>query len=376
MINPLPRRALRVCALTFAALCVPLGLAAAQELSWNELARRPELWPSECKLTRAIEFQNGTKVGAGDTCDVIEVRAGDVVLATRGDVFEFVAAADDTDVLAMARTAMAALTPEQRALTYPSLQQHIELWPYEVALTQPLQLAGGATIEKGSQFVMLRYEGPDLVVFDKTKRGTIVIDPKNTDVMQRARAALVAEKPPTPRLLRELAGKLVDLRTGQPTEFDAEHADKRPRFYAIYFSAGWCGPCRMFSPKLVEFYNAEKPKHDDFEVVFVSADHTAEEMAGYVKDESFPWFAVAYDRVPELAIVDSFRGGGIPQLLVLDEHGKLLADSYQNGRYIGADAALARLKALLNQPRPKPAPADKPAHATAPKPATAPGKQG
>ena len=41
------------------------------------------------------------------------------------------------------------------------------------------------------------------------------------------------------------------------------------------------------------------------------------------------------------------QGSFIPHLVVLDRHGKLLASSMENGKYIGPERALKRLEELL-----------------------------
>ena len=48
----------------------------------------------------------------------------------------------------------------------------------------------------------------------------------------------------------------------------------------LYFSAGWCPPCRAFSPRLAEF---AKCHADDLVVVFVSSDYSEQEMKAYVR---------------------------------------------------------------------------------------------
>jgi nucleoredoxin len=47
----------------------------------------------------------------------------------------------------------------------------------------------------------------------------------------------------------------------------------------FYFSAGWCPPCRAFSPQLSYFANGHA---SEFVVIFVSSDHTEEEMKTFV----------------------------------------------------------------------------------------------
>ena len=53
-------------------------------------------------------------------------------------------------------------------------------------------------------------------------------------------------------------------------------------FVLLYFSAKWCGPCRNFTPRLIEFYNKLKSSKN-LEIVFCSLDSDEEE---YKADEA------------------------------------------------------------------------------------------
>ncbi|KAG7585157.1 Thioredoxin domain [Arabidopsis thaliana x Arabidopsis arenosa] len=105
----------------------------------------------------------------------------------------------------------------------------------------------------------------------------------------------------------------------------------------LYFSAAWCGPCQRFTPQLVEVYN-ELSSKVGFEIVFVSGDEDEESFGDYFS--KMPWLAVPFtdsetrDRLDEL-----FKVRGIPNLVMVDDHGKLVNE---NGvgviRSYGADA--------------------------------------
>jgi nucleoredoxin len=90
----------------------------------------------------------------------------------------------------------------------------------------------------------------------------------------------------------------------------------------LYFSAGWCPPCRAFTPKLVEFRNKNK---DDFEVVFVSSDKNAEAQMKYMKDYKMQWLAVPFVAEQRAALGTKFEVRGIPTLIIIDENGRTLS---------------------------------------------------
>ena len=62
----------------------------------------------------------------------------------------------------------------------------------------------------------------------------------------------------------------------------------------VYFSAHWCPPCRMFTPKLAAMYRQLEQSGQPFEIVFVSGDKDAAAMKDYFA--SMPWTAVPFDK--------------------------------------------------------------------------------
>ena len=74
----------------------------------------------------------------------------------------------------------------------------------------------------------------------------------------------------------DLAGRLVALKGKSALPYAAPEL-AQTKYFALYFSAGWCGPCHQFTPKLVQFYQEMKPKYPGFEVVFVSQDESAKQ---------------------------------------------------------------------------------------------------
>jgi nucleoredoxin len=156
---------------------------------------------------------------------------------------------------------------------------------------------------------------------------------------------------------RALAGKLVameggGLRAREPARLAGM------KFFGIYFSASWCGPCRQFTPELVDAYGKIRALYPEFEIVHVNRDRTEGDMAAYVRDDKMPWPALRWSALRHTPEIERFAGGGIPCLVLIDENGKVLSDSYRWGRYVGPDAVLDDTWKLLRtyrrtHPRPK-----------------------
>src|SRR5256886_7203106 len=141
-------------------------------------------------------------------------------------------------------------------------------------------------------------------------------------------------------------GNLVRLQNGNLVScYDEELASKQ--IYALYFSAHWCGPCRKFTPQLVAYYNQVTHDHPEFEIIFVSADKSADGMATYMRESGMPWPAIDYDKLANVPALQKYAGKGIPDLVIVDAGGKVLADSYVSGKYVGPARVLDDLSAIF-----------------------------
>lgn len=166
-----------------------------------------------------------------------------------------------------------------------------------------------------------------------------------------APAAPVEHAPgPDTTIGRLLADRLVALE-GRTLRPQAASRLTGVRFYAIYFSAGWCPPCRTFTPELVDAYGKIRALYPEFEVIFVSRDKSPAEMLAYMREDRMPWPALAWSSLRETREVTRYAGSGIPCLVLIDATGKVLSDSYRWGRYVGPDAVLDDTWKLLRASR-------------------------
>jgi nucleoredoxin len=124
---------------------------------------------------------------------------------------------------------------------------------------------------------------------------------------------------------------------------------KDVKFWAFYYSASWCPPCRAFTPKLVEFYNDFKAKHPNFELIFVNHDQNEDDMLAYMKGDAMTWPAVRFDDI-ESVQANKYCGPGIPDLVLVDSGGKVLSDSFNGQQYLGPEKVVDDIKSLVPTP--------------------------
>jgi nucleoredoxin len=144
---------------------------------------------------------------------------------------------------------------------------------------------------------------------------------------------------PTTQMERLLAGKLVAIEGGALKPY-APARLSGVKFYAIYFSASWCPPCREFTPGFVDAYGKLRELYPELEVVLVNEDHSAGEMLAYMVGDRMKWPAVRYEQIRASESILRYCGEGIPCLVLVDENGKVLSDSFHGSNYVGPDAVV------------------------------------
>lgn len=254
--------------------------------------------------------------------------------------------------------------------------------PLETSLTQATkfeivrngQTSGSVGLAKGAQLEVIALDGTYVQVRYRNLTGRVPAAhtelaalalamnqaPAAPVAQPAAEAAPVAETAAAPAsaaaatsvMARRLQGKLVRLQGNGLQAHEAARLNG-VKFYALYYSASWCGPCRQFTPRLVDAYKNLRTEYPEFEVVFVSADNSAGDMKDYMKGDRMAWPALRYDVVRETPDILRYSGDGIPCLVLVDEKGKVLSDTNRGGNYVGPQVVLEDTRKLLQKYRQK-----------------------
>ncbi len=91
----------------------------------------------------------------------------------------------------------------------------------------------------------------------------------------------------------------------------------------LNFFATWCGPCMQEMP-LVEKEIWQKLKSDDFMVLALGREHSAEELVKFNKEKGFT-FSIAPD--PKRGVYGLFAKELIPRTYIIDKTGKIAFQS-------------------------------------------------
>lgn len=236
------------------------------------------------------------------------------------------------------------------------------------AIEQELSVRHFADTLDATKETQLIQAGADVELLNALKTGTYAVSPeeiaraKEQIDAQAKRRALEAERSRKfdtlyqDKLARERAtagvqassaSAIYDFVKGdlvRPQNGNLVHADDEAlahkKLIAFYFSAHWCGPCRKFTPQLVEYYNRVAPQHPEFEIILFSFDKSATAMEAYMRETNMPWPAIDYQKLPEKEVLKKNAGTGIPSLVLVDQTGKLISSSYAGSQYLGPGKVL------------------------------------
>jgi nucleoredoxin len=153
----------------------------------------------------------------------------------------------------------------------------------------------------------------------------------------------------TDAILQFLKGDLVQSRNGGVVHVD-DTVLANKKLIAFYFSAHWCGPCRKFTPQLVDYYNRVAAQHPEFEIVFYSFDKSPFAFETYMREANMPWPAIDYAKIKGKEALAKNAGDGIPALVLVDSSGNVISSS-QN---VGPQKVLTDLDAIFAGKPPAP----------------------
>lgn len=114
-------------------------------------------------------------------------------------------------------------------------------------------------------------------------------------------------------------------------KFEKQDAKLSAQYFICYFSASWCGPCRMNAPHSVKDYNELVANNPKVEVVMCSCDHTMEKAQAWAAKENMPWPLMMEADYSKISFINAVSPRGIPTMVLLDKDGNKIA----TGRHIG-----------------------------------------
>ena len=99
----------------------------------------------------------------------------------------------------------------------------------------------------------------------------------------------------------------------------------RGRYVLVDFWASWCGPCRAENPNVVKVFNQYKDRN--FHIIGVSLDRAGQKdkWMKAIHDDQLEWTQVSDLKFWDNAVAKQYGIQAIPQNLLLDPEGKIIA---------------------------------------------------
>ncbi|GAA4298115.1 TlpA disulfide reductase family protein [Nibribacter koreensis] len=191
------------------------------------------------------------------------------------------------------------------------------------------------TVQKGSQ--------DKLKQMIKANPGSVVSVYASTNILNLeeefpfvdSMSTVFKEKLPNSRYTKSLEDRLSGMRTtaigsvapdiklASPAGAEVALSSLRGKYVLIDFWASWCGPCRKENPNVVRMYNIYKDK--GFEIFGVSLDQDRAKWLKAIEVDKLTWPHVSDLKGWESSAAALYGITAIPQTILLDKEGKIIA---------------------------------------------------
>jgi nucleoredoxin len=97
------------------------------------------------------------------------------------------------------------------------------------------------------------------------------------------------------------------------------------KLIALFFSASWCSPCRIFEKELIDIYQDVNQGEKNFEVIQISLEKSEDVFRKWIVNK--PWKFIHFNDNKSQELCTKFNVLNVPMLFVFNHNGKLITET-------------------------------------------------